>query len=106
MTIFLLMTASTLWPSYSGAIWLPWQYIWVIWAATRLLFFVILLVGVYLWRPTKHGLLYAQMDQLPGREPVTPASIARGIELNQRVISAADDENIESVKATPSALSC
>uniref|UniRef100_A0AAV1TMR7 GOST seven transmembrane domain-containing protein n=1 Tax=Peronospora matthiolae TaxID=2874970 RepID=A0AAV1TMR7_9STRA len=91
---------------YSGAIWLPWHFIWVVWAATRLLFFVILLVGVYLWRPTKHGLLYAQMDQLPGREPVTPASIARGIELNQRVVSAADDENIGSVKTTPSVMSC
>lgn len=48
-------------------------------------------MAVYLWRPTKHGLLYAQMDQLPSREPVTPQS--RGIELNQRVASAADDED-------------
>ncbi|POM73177.1 Transmembrane protein [Phytophthora palmivora] len=85
---------------YSGAVWLPWTYMWVVWAATRLLFFGILLVAVYLWRPMKHGLLYAQMDQLPSREPVTPASIARGIELNQRVASAVD-ENSPPAKSSP-----
>lgn len=76
---------------YLGAVWVPWTYLWMVWAATRQFFFGILLVAVYLWRPTKHGLLYAQMDQLPSREPVTPQS--RGIELNQRVASAADDED-------------
>nr|CAI9858989.1 Phytopthora agathidicda G protein coupled receptor 6 [Phytophthora agathidicida] len=90
---------------YSGAVWLPWQYIWVVWAATRLLFFGILLIAVYLWRPKKHGLLYAQMDQLPSREPVTPASIARGIELNQRVVSATDDENSPPAKSSPATTS-
>ncbi|KAG7400382.1 Transmembrane protein 87A [Phytophthora boehmeriae] len=78
---------------YSGAIWLSWTSIWVVWAGTRLLFFSALAVVVYLWRPTQHGLLYARMDQLPSREPITPASIARGIELTQRVVSAADDDN-------------
>ncbi|KAL4110218.1 hypothetical protein PRIC1_001911 [Phytophthora ramorum] len=86
---------------YSGAIWLPWAYTWVVWAATRLLFFGILMVAVYLWRPKQHGLLYAQMDQLPSREPETPASIARGIELTQRVVSAADDENSPPSKLSP-----
>ncbi|KAG7391727.1 Transmembrane protein 87A [Phytophthora pseudosyringae] len=90
---------------YSGAVWLPWTYTWVVWAATRLLYFGILLVAVYLWRPKKHGLLYAQMDQLPSREPVTPASIARGIELNQRVVSAADDDNSPPAKSTPTTTS-
>ncbi|KAG6604499.1 Transmembrane protein 87A [Phytophthora cinnamomi] len=85
---------------YSGAIWVPWTYMWIVWAATRLLFFGILMVVVYLWRPTQHGLLYARMDQLPSREPVTPASIARGIELTQRVTSAADDENSPPAKAS------
>ncbi|OWY92283.1 putative membrane protein, partial [Phytophthora megakarya] len=78
---------------YSDAVWLSWSHVWVVWAATRLLFFCILLVAVYLWRPMKHGLLYAQMDQLPSREPVTPASIARGMELNQRVVSATDENS-------------
>ncbi|GMF16440.1 unnamed protein product [Phytophthora fragariaefolia] len=50
----------------------------------------------------QHGLLYARMDQLPSREPVTPASIARGIELTQRVASASDDENAPPSKAPPS----
>ncbi|EGZ25428.1 hypothetical protein PHYSODRAFT_479246 [Phytophthora sojae] len=86
---------------YSGAVWVPWPYMWVIWAATRLLFFGILMVVVYLWRPTQHGLLYARMDQLPSREPVTPSSIAQGIELTQRVASAADDESSPSAKASP-----
>ncbi|KAE9052318.1 hypothetical protein PR003_g879 [Phytophthora rubi] len=86
---------------YSGAIWVPWTYTWVVWAATRLLFFGILMVVVYLWRPTQHGLLYARMDQLPSREPVTPSSIARGVELTQRVASAADDENSPPAKDTP-----
>lgn len=90
MTSFILMAIEG--AIYSGAVRIPWTYTWVVWAATRLLFFGILLVAVYLWRPTKHGLLYAQMDQLPSREPVTPPSIARGFELNQRVASAADDE--------------
>jgi hypothetical protein len=71
-----------------------------VWAATRLLFFGILFVVVYLWRPTKHGLMYSQMDQLPNREPVTPASIARGIELTQRVASTADDIS-PPAKSTP-----
>ncbi|ETK86968.1 hypothetical protein F441_08629 [Phytophthora nicotianae CJ01A1] len=99
MTSFFLMAIEG--TIYSGAVWLPWTYTWVIWAATRLLFFGILLVAVYLWRPTKHGLLYAQMDQLPNREPVTPHSIARGIELNQRIASAADDENSPPSKHSP-----
>ncbi|CAH0473468.1 unnamed protein product [Peronospora belbahrii] len=87
---------------YSGVVWFPWQYIWVVWAATRLLFFVILLVGVYLWRPMKHSLLYAQMDQLSSRKPMIPTSIIRGIELHQRVSSEVDDENSELMKCLPS----
>ncbi|CEG49243.1 gpr7 transmembrane protein [Plasmopara halstedii] len=86
---------------YSGSVWVPWTYIWMVWAATRLFFFGILLVVVYLWRPTEHGLLYAQMDQLPNREPVTPQS--RGIELNQRVASATDDENSTPFEASSNA---
>eukprot|EP00644_Phytophthora_capsici_P015557 jgi/Phyca11/555149/estExt2_Genewise1Plus.C_PHYCAscaffold_700104 len=89
---------------YSGAIWLPWTYMWIVWGATRLLLFGVLLVAVYLWRPTQHGLLYARMDQLPSREPNTPGSIARGIELNQRVVSAADDENSPPSKSPPAAI--
>ncbi|KAL3656325.1 hypothetical protein V7S43_018817 [Phytophthora oleae] len=88
---------------YSGAIWLPWTLTWIVWGATRLLFFGVLLVAVYLWRPKQHGLLYARMDQLPSREPNTPTSIARGIELNQRVVSAADDENSPPSKSSSAA---
>ncbi|CAI5723264.1 unnamed protein product [Peronospora effusa] len=90
---------------YSGATRVPWQYTWIVWAATRLLFFVILLVGVYLWRPREHGLLYAQMDQLSSCEPVTPTSISRSNEMNQRVASAADDENSILAKPSPSTTS-
>ncbi|KAI9922054.1 hypothetical protein PsorP6_000992 [Peronosclerospora sorghi] len=79
--------------SYSGAIWVPWQYIWIVWSASRLLFFTILFVSVCLWRPTKHGLLYARMDQLPSREPSTIA------QLRQRVASAADDEHYPLVQS-------
>ncbi|CAI5747260.1 unnamed protein product [Peronospora destructor] len=90
---------------YSGVIQVPWQYTWIVWAATRLLFFVILLVGVYLWRPRKHGMLYAQMDQLSSCEPVTPTSILRSNEMNQRVASVADDENIMLAQPSPSTTS-
>jgi hypothetical protein len=77
---------------YSDALSMSWTSIWLVWAANRLLFFCLLVVVASLWRPNPNTQLYAHMDQVPSREPVTPASIARAIELTQRVPSAADEE--------------
>lgn len=77
---------------YSNALTMSWTSIWLVWAANRLLFFSLLVVMASIWRPNPNSQLYAHMDQVPSREPVTPASIARAIELTQRVPSAADEE--------------
>lgn len=69
---------------------MDWQWIWLIWAANRLLMFSILVVVTILWRPRATSLLYAQMDQVPSQELDTPRSNAFGIELTRRVASAAD----------------
>lgn len=71
----------------------PWTYLWLVSAASRQTFFSVLLVVVYLWRPTEHGLLYSQMDQLPSREPVMTHSIAHDVEQISHVTSAADDDD-------------
>ncbi|GLE05507.1 hypothetical protein PINS_up014530 [Pythium insidiosum] len=88
---------------YSGSVALDWQYIWLIWAANRLLVFTILLVVTVIWRPRPNGALYAQMDQIP----MTPSAAAtngedcgsldnsesgRGIELVHRVVCALDED--------------
>ncbi|TDH73625.1 hypothetical protein CCR75_002084 [Bremia lactucae] len=86
---------------YANVVSVPWTYLWIVSAASRQTFFGVLLVAVYLWRPTKHGLLYSQMDQLPSREPVMTHSIAHGIEQISRVTSAADDDNSPPSSRTP-----
>lgn len=70
---------------------MDWKWIWMIWAANRLLVFSILVVVTVIWRPRPNSLLYAQMDQVPSQELDTPRSHAFGIELTRRVPSATDD---------------
>lgn len=77
---------------YSSALAMKWPSVWVVWAANRLVFFCILVVVAWIWRPKPNSQLYAHMDQVPSREPVTPASIARALELTQRVTSAEEDD--------------
>ncbi|TMW65958.1 hypothetical protein Poli38472_003723 [Pythium oligandrum] len=71
---------------YSESILLDWQYIWLIWAANRLLMFGILLVVAVIWRPKHTSTLYATMDQLP----MTPSVGSKGIEMVPQVPSALD----------------
>jgi hypothetical protein len=68
---------------YAGSVMLEWQYMWLIWAANRLLMFTVLLVVVAIWRPKSTSLLYARMDQVPSQEPKTPSASpsTRGIEM-------------------------
>ncbi|DAZ96515.1 TPA: hypothetical protein N0F65_008066 [Lagenidium giganteum] len=75
---------------YSGTIWLDWKYIWLIWAANRLLTFSILLVVTIIWRPSSTSMLYAQMEQIPMRDPSTPSGEG-GVQLTNRVPCAIDE---------------
>uniref|UniRef100_K3WZQ0 GOST seven transmembrane domain-containing protein n=1 Tax=Globisporangium ultimum (strain ATCC 200006 / CBS 805.95 / DAOM BR144) TaxID=431595 RepID=K3WZQ0_GLOUD len=59
---------------YSGAILMDWKWIWIIWAAHRLLVFSVLVVVTIIWRPRPNSLLYSQMDQVPNQELDTPGS--------------------------------
>ncbi|KAJ0405432.1 hypothetical protein P43SY_005051 [Pythium insidiosum] len=91
---------------YSGSVLLDWQYVWLIWAANRLLVFTMLLIVTVIWRPRPNGALYAQMDQVP----VTPSSsdasgggprsggTSRGIELVHRVVCALDEDTPRAAK--------
>ncbi|KAG9406383.1 Transmembrane protein 87A [Aphanomyces cochlioides] len=46
----------------------PWEYLWMLWAGSRLLNFAVIVVVSIIWRPTQTSFLYANSMQLPSSE--------------------------------------
>ncbi|OQR81749.1 hypothetical protein THRCLA_11445 [Thraustotheca clavata] len=53
---------------YSKRIELSWEWMWVLWASSRTLNFLVVFVVSIIWRPTRTSLLYSHSVQVPSSE--------------------------------------